>query len=207
MLLLDIEKAFDTVWHKGLIAKLFLLNIPLYSVKLILCYLNKRSFKVKINKSYSTTQYIVAGVPQGSILGPTLFLYFINDLPILDKTLTALFADDTGILGVSRNKRLAIEKIQNTLDNFLEFFEQWKIKVNASETELIIFSRRNKLKKSERGKDLTIEINNEIINPQNEAKYLGMFLDKKLNFNKHISTACKKAYQIKKMSACTYVRA
>lgn len=81
----------------------------------------------------------------------------------------------------------------------MKYYNKWKIKVNAAKTELIIFSKRNKLKKSERGKDLNIKINNELVEPKTEVKYLGMTLDKKLTYVSHIKKACTKAYQIKNL--------
>lgn len=97
MILLDIEKAFDMVWHRGLIYKLHQLGFPLYITKLLINYLRNRIFTVIINNTQSEEETIHAGVPQGSILGPTLFSLYINDLITDDKTETALFADDTAL--------------------------------------------------------------------------------------------------------------
>ncbi|CAD6232842.1 GSCOCG00007009001-RA-CDS, partial [Cotesia congregata] len=135
MTLLDMEKAFDTVWHKGLIYKLITLKFPTYLIKLINCYLTNRHFRVNFNNTLSNLQPSVAGVPQGSILGPTLFLYYINDLPKNEKTNTALFADDTAIYVASWNKKQAIKHLQERLDNIANFFDKWKLKLNNTKTE------------------------------------------------------------------------
>ena len=94
---LDIERAFDTISHSALIAKILQLNIPNYLVKLTISYLRNRSFQVKVNKTLSEIKKIPAGVPQGSLLSPTLFTIFINDIPKTTNTELSLFAEDTAI--------------------------------------------------------------------------------------------------------------
>ena len=104
LVLLDIEKAFDTVWHNGLLYKLHNSKIPLYITKVLRQYLKNRTFSVKVNNTSSGKKSIASGVPQGSILGPRLFLYYLNDIPKNDKTKLALFADDTAIYAASGEK-------------------------------------------------------------------------------------------------------
>ena len=95
MIVLDLEKAFDTVWHHGLIFKLSKFNLPNYLIKIIQNYLKDRKFIVTTNREKSKTQVISAGVPQGPILGPALFLYYINDLQKMTGVKLSLFADET----------------------------------------------------------------------------------------------------------------
>lgn len=197
MILLDIEKAFDTVWHRGLIYKLKLIGMPIHIIKLLQSYQIKRTFSVVVNGAASKLQTVVAGVPQGSILGPQLFSYYINDLPIDPNTNTALFAEDTAVYIASWNKNNAIKKLQKTLNGFMEYYNKWKIKINAAKTESIIFSHKKKLKRGEN--DLNITINNEVIKPKNNVKYLGVTLSNRLNHKLHISKACNKAYAIRNL--------
>ena len=78
----DISKAFDKVWHDGLVFKLSKLGIPTYILKYIIDFLSNRSFRVKVSNSYSNFYPIKCSVPQGSVLGPLLFLVYINDIPL-----------------------------------------------------------------------------------------------------------------------------
>ena len=183
LVLLDIEKAFDTVWHNGLLYKLHNSKIPLYITKVLQQYLKNRTFSVKVNNTSSGKKSIAAGVPQGSILGPRLFLYYLNDIPKNNKTKLAVFADDTPIYAASWRKTIAIKNIQGHLDNLSKYNEKWKIKINATKTDLVIFSK--KLKK-ENNDNLNIRMDDTKIEQKNSAKYLGMHLEKRLNFNKHI---------------------
>ena len=97
LVLLDIEKAFDTVWHEGLIHKLANHNLPIYILKILQSYLKNRTFIFKSNKVSSTERLIAAGVPQGSILGPVLFIYFLNNIPKSAQVKLSPFADDTAL--------------------------------------------------------------------------------------------------------------
>ena len=92
---LDISKAFDQVWHKGLLHKLFSYGISGRIYSIIKSFLSSRSMKVVVNGQSSEVHEINAGVPQGSVLGPTLFLIFINDLPdSVIRSFINIFADD-----------------------------------------------------------------------------------------------------------------
>ncbi|CAD6232618.1 GSCOCG00006977001-RA-CDS, partial [Cotesia congregata] len=195
IVLLDIEKAFDTVWHQALLYKLHKLEIPIYIIKLLQHYLTNRQIQVQVNDTLSEKQKTVAGVPQGSILGPILFLYYINDIPKDNNTNLALFADDTALYNVSGNKRIALDRLQKYLDTLIQYYTKWKIKINEAKTELIIISKRIKIKKNE--DNLTININNTIIEPKTNAKYLGVILDNKLTYVSHINKACSNAKSIK----------
>lgn len=189
MILLDIEKAFDTVWHKGLIYKLFKIGMPIYIIKIIQHYLKNRTFNLIIDKVKSKTQSIAAGVPQGSILGPRLFLYYINDIPKNPKSELALFADDTAILSSSWSKRVALKNVVDHYNLIKHYFDQWKIKINENKTEVIIFSKKYKKEIIEK-----VVINDLELDIKKSVKYLGVHLDSKLSFSEHIKQTRSKSY-------------
>jgi hypothetical protein len=194
MTLLDIQKAFDTVWIEGLLYKLIQYQFPQNIIKLLHSYLTNRKFTVKINNTYSTLKTPLKGVPQGSILGPKLFTLFINDIPTFPQTKLALYADDTAIYAHSFNAQVANKQIQIHLDILTKFYTKWKININPEKTENIIFT-----KKFTNNKIFTpIKINNTTITPTKTVKYLGMYLDTRLTHKIHIKNTINKAYALMK---------
>lgn len=177
MFLLDIEKAFDTVWHQGLIHKLIQLDTPSVLIHLIKSYLNNRSFQVHIGDFSSTPKFVPAGVPQGSILGPQLFLIYLNDIPKQTRTSLACFADDTASFTSSKDVDLVIGRLQLSLDLLSSYFQKWKLKINASKTEAIMFTRQRKPPVR------TLKIEGYAIPWSPSVKYLGTVLDNKLNWS------------------------
>lgn len=186
MALLDIEKAFDNVWHHGLLFKLKRFNVPLYIIKILQSYLTGRSFQVFISGTLSEVFMILAGVPQGSILGPILFNLFTSDLPALpgDGTLS-LFADDTALMFKGRVIRALTAKLQTGLNMLAEYFVNWKIKINATKTQTIIFphSQSRRLIPAD---DIKIQLGGNLIEWSKEVVYLGLTLDSKLIFKAHV---------------------
>lgn len=139
MLLLDIEKAFDKVWIDGLIYKMLICNYPSAIVRVIQSYLSNRKLQVRINNNFSSERDIRAGVPQDSVLGPALFSIYINEIIKFPKTKLAMFTDDTAIYTHSFSAVVAAKQIQIHIDLLQEYYKTWKITLNVSKTEIIIY--------------------------------------------------------------------
>ena len=123
----DVEKAFDRVQHNGILFKLVEKNAPEYLGRWIQNYLKNRTFQVRVGTTYSDTKYIKAGVPQGSVLGPTLFNIFFNDiLDDLDTTENALFADYLANWKTSPYIQIINKRLQTFLDNLDEWIYGWR---------------------------------------------------------------------------------
>ena len=118
---LDISKAFDKVWHDGVIFKLTKNGISGNLLNLLRDFLNERKQRVILNGQVSTWKNVSAGVPQGSILGPLLFLIYINDLSDGLSTNAKLFADDTSLFSVVHD----IKTTANDLNKDLEMMNRW----------------------------------------------------------------------------------
>ena len=130
----DISKAFDRVWHRGLILKLEKYDIHGNLLAWFANYLFNRSQSVCVDGTYSSKQYITAGVPQGSVLGPMLFLIYINDISEDLTGMTRLFADDTS-LSFSSVNLFEIERVLNEdLSKLSAWAKRWLIKFNAQKT-------------------------------------------------------------------------
>lgn len=181
MLALDLKKAFDTVWHQGLINKMFKEEIPTNLIKLIKNYLEDRKSEVIVNMKKSQPFEVKTGIPQGGSLSSTLFLIYINDIPRNPKTKLALFADDTAIIATGKNEQRTNTRIQNHLQEIQEYFKKWKIEINPGKTQLINFNQKIRPINQE-----IVKINNIPIDTTNEITYLGMKLDRKLTFKNHI---------------------
>lgn len=182
MFLLDIEKAFDTVWHDGLLHKSLKLNIPINLLKLIKSYLSNRMFMVFMDdETKSSCQVIHAGVPQGSILGPYLFLLYLNGIPVQPRTSLACFADDTASFTSSEDVDLIISRLQLAIDELERYFAKWKFKLNAAKTEAILFTRQRQAPKR------TLSISGHQIPWRTAVRYLGVKMDNKLNWSKHVA--------------------
>ena len=190
---LDVEKAFDRVWHAGLLYKLSLLDIPTNIIKIIQSFLEDRTFLTKIENSFSTTRHILAGVPQGSCLAPTLYLIYINDIPTTDKAKLSLFADDTMFFTSNKNPLRAIIQLQKQLDLTATWFRRWRIKINATKTVGVLFGR----KLTTHLPRLTID--NQPINWSPHVKYLGVTIGRQLTFGHHITNITKKATRVRGM--------
>lgn len=181
MFLLDIEKAFDTVWHDGLLYKLISFGIPLNLVKLIQSYLSDRKFVVHIGSNRSSSRVMMAGVPQGSVLGPYLFVLYVNDLPVQVRTHLACFADDTASYTSDSDVDIIISRLQMSLELLQSYFNKWKLKLNESKTEAILFTRQRNVPKR------NLNISGQSIPWSAAVRYLGITLDKRLNWTKHIA--------------------
>ena len=135
---IDLEKAFDTVNHKILLSKLEHYGIRDTSLTWIESYLSNRKQSVKLNRVNSKYEQVSCGVPQGSILGPLLFIIYVNDMHVaVQSSIMHHFADDTNIIFSAKNPN----KIAKTLNRDLLF--EWlcanRLSLNASKTEFIVF--------------------------------------------------------------------
>lgn len=179
---LDVTQAFDRVWHEGLLTKLAKI-LPAKFCHLIKNYLSHRSYQVTYGSATSAVHWINAGVPQGSVLGPTLFLLYTADVPALSSSHIeiATFADDTAILSTSSNHPEASARLQRALNSFVTWARRWKIAINEQKSVHVDFALRD------HGL-LPITIEGKDIPRRDSARYLGMFLDKKLNYKEHVKT-------------------
>lgn len=188
--LLDIQKAFDKDWVNGLLFKLIKLKLSPSLILLINSYLHNRTFRVKVNKKCSNTHSIITGVPQGSVLGPKLFNIFIHNISNYYKSNLALFADDTAIFSHSFFAPAANTICRNHILELNKYYEKWKITSNQAKTEQIVFSR--KVTNNKKGFPLTVK--NHVIKLSDTVRYLGVLVDKRLNFHSHIKNSLNKAY-------------
>lgn len=176
---LDVAQAFDKVWHAGLLYKLNKF-LPKSFVNLLSSYLSDRVFRVRQDNEYSELKDISAGVPQGSILGPTLYLIFTSDLPGTENTTIATFADDTAILATGPDIAESTSKLQTANDCISNWCKTWKIKLNEAKSVHVNFTLKKILTNPR------VKINNVEVPQHNTAKYLGMTLDTKLHWKEHV---------------------
>lgn len=184
---LDLSKAFDTVDHKILADKLNHIGIRGHPLKLILSYLQNRKQYTVIQEINSKTQYITHGVPQGSVLGPLLFLIYTNDIETSTSEQLRLFADDTNIFISHQDPKIVKQKAEETLTNIKNWFDANKLKVNTTKTDYSIFTPNKKIPPELN----TLAFNNTQITRSNHCKFLGLTLDDKLNFNEHTNNILK----------------
>ena len=126
---LDISRAFDRVWHEGLIFKLAQLGIEGQALNIIKSFLEDRMQRVVIDGQSSNWEPVTAGVPQGSILGPLLFLVYINDITEIVSSDIQLFADDTFIRKIVDGN--STDELNSDLKNISDWAWQWKMVFNA----------------------------------------------------------------------------
>ncbi|KFM59099.1 RNA-directed DNA polymerase from mobile element jockey, partial [Stegodyphus mimosarum] len=184
-LFLDIAKAFDRVWLEALIYKLHNLGFPGYIINTVNSYLTGRHFVVQLANTLSTRRKILAGVPQGSLLGPTLFNIYVNDIPVTDNTTLAMYADDTAILTQSAFPSLAIQRLQAYINILETWLVKWKIRVNVDKTQAILFTRRKKIN----GK---LSLYEQEIPWAKQVLYLGVILCNTLTWTPHITSIIQK---------------
>lgn len=175
---LDVQQAFDRVWHKGLLVKIKE-NLPHSMFTLLASYLSERTFQVKQGESRSSLQHIEAGVPQGSVLGPVLYNIFTSDLPVNNNITVATYADDIAYLSVDDDPANASHKLQEQLNATHKWLRKWRIRTSAAKSNHITFSLR-------KGKCPPVRLGDEILPHSECVKYLGFHLDRRLTWKYHI---------------------
>ena len=183
---LDFRKAFDTVPHDELLFKLWMIGItgPLWLW--FKNYLSYRTHYVEVDGASSNHLPVLSGVPQGSILGPLLFLIYINDLPnSITSSSTYLFADDTKL--IQSISKFSASHLQTDIDATLMWCQQWKLNLNISKCACIRFSLR-------RTSAPSYHMQNHELLPTSHHKDLGIITSYDLSWDAHYKDICSKAY-------------
>ena len=188
---LDISRAFDRVWHEGLIHKLKQNGIEGEMLNILSIFLAEREQRVIIDGKFSSWANIEAGVPQGSILGPILFLVYINDLIDEVDSKIKIFADDTFIFRIVDQN--STEKLNQDLDKITAWASKWKMVFNPSinkQAVEVCFSSKPTPSTFE-----ILDFNGIPVKQSSETKHLGLSLDFRLDFKKHLAEKLGKANQ------------
>ena len=181
---LDFSKAFDTVNHDILFQKLEVYGIRGIALNWFRSYLDSRVQYVEYDGEKSDYKNISCGVPQGSILGPLLFLLYINDLSdVSEKLFSLLFADDSNMFITGRNVNDLISEMNTELEHIIIWLNVNKLSLNLKKTHFMIFRKgREKITF-----DKELMINNTVIHMATQTKFLGVIIDENLSFKPHIA--------------------
>jgi hypothetical protein len=186
----DISKAFDKVWHRGLIFKLNQLGITGKLLEWLKDYLSDRKQRVVINSKQSSWKKVKAGVPQGSNLGPLLFLVYINDIVTEIGSTIKLFADDTTLYLVVENPVSAAVTLNTDLDRIHSWAKSWLVTFNPNKTETMIISRKRKQQQHP-----PLFMNQSELTTVLVHKHLGVFLSNNGSWHEHITYITEKAWK------------
>ena len=182
-LFMDIEKAFDNVWHKGLLYKLHKLKTPRYLINIIKKFLENRTIQIRVNSYKSAHFSPEQGVPQGSPLSPLLYNIYCLDIVDnnnIDKSKYVLqFADDTSLISHASTIEDAANKLQNLINDIEKWFQKWRLIPNPLKSQYILFNHTIQATSPQ------VSVFNQPIRPKPNAKYLGIDIDAKLNLKNY----------------------
>ena len=183
---MDLSKAFDTLNHELLIAKLHAYGLDNSALKLIFSYISNRWQRTKVNKSFSSWFKLLSGVPQGSILGPLLFNIYLNDLFFLVNDCDICnFADDATPFACDMDINVLMTRLEFCTAQLLEWFEVNYMKLNASKCHFLVCGNKQE--------SLTIKVGNSFIKESLAEILLGINIDNTLSFSPYLNDLCKKA--------------
>ena len=186
---IDLSKAFNLLNHDILLAKLKCYGVSENTLKWFKSYLSDRRQYVHFNGTKSSELQCNYGIPQGSILGPLMFILYINDLPVhLHQLSIHMYADDTIIYFISEDLNAVKQTINNELNNFSQWCKDNRLIINANKTHSMLFCSYQKRRFLPNSLDLTID--GEVIDSLNSDKLLGVNLDQNLLMDKHIDALC-----------------
>ncbi|GFS70241.1 RNA-directed DNA polymerase from mobile element jockey [Trichonephila clavipes] len=178
---LDVKRAFDKMWHDGLTYKMIKLKFPAYLIKIIYNYLHNRTFRVRVNNTFSETGFCQSGTPQGSVLSPYLYNIFTYDFPDHPTVSTCLFADDSAALTQGVQLNYTIKTMLRFLDILENWLTDWRIAINVEKTQAIVFRKWGVIDPQA---ELTLFDDN--IHWVPVVRYLGLHIDSRLTYKKHI---------------------
>lgn len=185
MVLLDFSKAYDTVRRERLLLTMAEKGVPIQMIRWLRSFLSNREARVRLNGVLSNCRTMRQGLPQGSVLAPLLFLFYINTLAEMfpSKNTNCLFADDVEILATHKNRDVATADAQEAMDIVHKWSLEWRLNLNASNSEVAYFD-------------------GEKIAFTKSPRLLGVHLDRQLTFGPHVDNVRKSA-----ASACRILSA
>ena len=188
---LDVSSAFDCIWHHGLLAKIKHAGFSGDLLNLLTSYLSNRVAKTCVEGHYSETAKITSGVPQGSRLGPVLFILYVNDIATqlnLD-SIPLIYADDTTLLAFGDDTNQTVTQLNNDLSKIAKWAKTWKLKFNGSKSKDIIFTPN----KTCLNNSLPIYLNGDLLDRVSAHKHLGLIIESDLTWNMHVAKVVQSA--------------
>ena len=192
---LDFRKAFDTVPHQRLLTKLKAYGVSGLTHDWIRDFLSGRKQRVVVNGKLSAWADILSGIPQGSVLGPILFVIYINDLPDVVRSTTKIFADDTKLFRAIQTTE-DHDILQQDLDNLVNWSHKWQLGFNETKCKILHLGSSNQR--------LEYRMETEKLGNTRIEKDLGFCIDEELKFHAHVSSAVKKASRMLGLIRATF---
>ena len=183
----DFAKAFDRVPHQRLLQKMKDLGIIGNTLSWVRAFLSGRRQRVRVDNEFFSWSIVKSGIPQGSVLGPTLFVLFVNDMPDVCRSMCQLFADDAKIFR-SVCTTDDIIKLQDDLNKLTEWSAKWQLPFNIGKCKSLHIGRNNQ--------HHIYEMNGHKLDQVQEEKDLGVLIDDELKFHKQTSAVIKKIFRI-----------